>query len=249
VFALVSLVAIAANANGVAGLIQPFHISSLGMLSVIGEWRPSTPHNTPQFFLTLLVVLAALLWRGVRIPIGRLILLLATLGLAFMHVRHESSFIIVAACVIPPLFATTPAPKATPKLLLLAALPLLAARIFVPLIPPESQANPRHLLAAIPAELKDQPVFNGYSFGGPLILAGIRPYIDGRAEMYGDEFFGDYVDIADGDMDRFERTVGRYDIRWTMLPRSSGRLIKAIESSGKWRRIYADGIGVIDVRK
>ena len=29
-------------------------------------------------------------------------------------------------------------------------------------------------------------MLNGYSMGGPLILSGIRPYIDGRGDMYGD---------------------------------------------------------------
>jgi hypothetical protein len=249
VFALVSAAAIMLNANGIAGLIQPFHTSSLDMLPVIGEWQPSTTHNAPQFFIILLFGISALLWRGIRVPIGRLILLPATLGMAFMHFRHQSSFIILAACIIPPLFASKAAAKVVPKLLLLIAVPLLTARALVPMTPPETQANPRHLLAAIPAELKSQPVFNGYSFGGPLILAGIRPYIDGRGEIYGDEFVLDYVKITEGDIDRFDRAVKRYDIRWTMLPVSSERLIRELESSGKWQRIYADRVGVIDVRK
>jgi hypothetical protein len=238
-----------ANANGIAGLTQPFHISSLDMLSVIGEWRPSTPHNTPQFFIILLLVLGALLWRGVRVPTGRLVLLLATLGMAFMHVRHQSSFIIIGACIIPPLLGSEPAAKPVSKLLLLSALPLLAGRALLPLTPPEADANPRRLLAAVPADLRNQPVFNGYSFGGPLILAGIQPYIDGRAEMYGDEFVLDYVKMADGDIDRFDRAARRYDIRWAMLPKSSKRLIATMETSGKWRRIYSDRIGVIEVRQ
>jgi hypothetical protein len=66
--------------------------------------------------------------------------------------------------------------------------------------------------------------------------------------MYGDQFFADYQDILDGDSVRFDQAVKRYDIRWTMLPASSGRLIEAIERSGKWRRIYSDQVGVIDVR-
>lgn len=91
-------------------------------------------------------------------------------------------------------------------------------------------------------------MFNDYSFGGPLILAGIKPYIDGRAEIYGDEFVTDYVNITDGDMSAFNRAVGRYGIRWVMLSKTDKRLIDALESSGGWRRIYSDSVGVIDVR-
>jgi hypothetical protein len=248
VFGGVSLFGVLANANGVAGWVQPFHISGLSMLSLINEWNPTTVHNTPQFLVVLFAGLGVLLWRGVRIPIGRLLLLLGTLAMAFVHVRHQSIFIIVAACVVPPLLKSNPASERTPKLLLLGALPLLALRALIPLTPPETQANPRHLLAAVPPELRHEAVFNGYTFGGPLILAGIRPYIDGRAELYGDDFVLDYSKIAHGDIGRFNRAVERYDIRWTMLPKGDDRLIHALDASPDWRRFFTDSIGVIHVR-
>ena len=34
---------------------------------------------------------------------------------------------------------------------------------------------PGDLIAAVPPELRSQPVLNGYAMGGPLILSGIRP--------------------------------------------------------------------------
>ena len=134
-----------------------------------------------------------------------------------------------------------------PAWLLLGALPLLLGRALLPLVPPETGANPRRLIAAIPPALRTQPVFNDYTFGGPLILAGIRPYIDGRADMYGDAFVVDYAKALKGDFGRFERAVDRYGIRWTILP-TDGVLTRQVESSGKWRRIYGDAVGVIDVR-
>ena len=100
----------------------------------------------------------------------------------------------------------------------------------------------------MPPSLRTQPVFNEYTFGGPLILAGIKPYIDGRAEIYGDAFVADYANIIDGDMAAYDRAVERYGIRWAMLPRTSNALIRELETSGQWRRIYADRIGVIEVK-
>jgi hypothetical protein len=246
-FGFVSLLAVCANANGIAGLLQPFHISRLEMVSVIGEWSPTTTHNTPEFFVILLIGLGLLLWRGVRIPVGRLALLLVTLGLAFMHMRHQSAFIILAACIVPPLIASTREARQLPLPFLVAALPFLIGRAIMPLTPPEGPANPRHLIAAIPDALKNQPVFNDYTMGGPLILAGIKPYIDGRGELYGDQFVLDYTKAVRGDFDRFNRAVERYDIRWTILAGKSP-LAHEIDASGKWRRIYADDVGVIDVR-
>jgi hypothetical protein len=119
----------------------------------------------------------------------------------------------------------------------------------LPIVPPEGPANPRSLIAAVPRELRSQPLFNEYSFGGPLILAGIRPYIDGRADMYGDAFFHDYARIADGDMRRFQRAADRHAIQWTMLQPGNARLIAALDASPEWKRLHSDKVGVIHVRR
>jgi len=218
------------------------------MLPLIGEWHASSAHATPYFFAVLLIGIGLLSWRGVRVPIGRLLLLLIMLALAFAHVRHQAAFIVVAASIVPPLFRSVPAGNAVPKWLAFAILPLFALAAFRPITPPESEANPRRLIAAIPPELKTQPVFNSYIFGGPLILAGIRPYIDGRAEIYGDAFVADYVKITEGDIGAFNRAVERYNIRWVMVAKSHQRLIDAINKTGNWKPVYSDQVGVIEVK-
>ena len=65
-------------------------------------------------------------------------------------------------------------------------------------IPQNGSPYPR-AIAAVPASLRDRPVLNSYSFGGPLILAGIRPDIDGRADMYGDTFVLAHQRLVSGD--------------------------------------------------
>ena len=249
VFAAVCLVAVCLQVNGLAGILQPFRVANLKTLHLIVEWLPTTTKNTPQFFGALLLVLGILLWRGVRIPIGRLLLLLTMLMLAFTQLRHQSWLAIVAAVIIPPLLGKRTEAKGNSLPVLAAAVPLLLVRALWPLTPPESVSNPRSLLAHVPAELKSQPVFNEYSFGGPLILAGIKPYIDGRSELYGDEFMTDYTEIAKGDWGRFERAVNRYKIRWTILPAGEFKLREELDHSPQWQRIYADKVGVIHVRK
>lgn len=248
-FLALSLLALLLNANGFHGVIQPFHITELKMLPTIMEWQASTPGLTPQFYGVLLLIVGLLLWRGAKLPIGQLLLLLVLLGLAFKQVRHQEWLAIVAAVILPAHFHSAGWPKPGIRPFLLLAVPAIAVRLLIPLVPTEDAANPRHLLAAVPAQLRDQPVLNGYTFGGPLILAGIRPYIDGRADMYGDAFFSDYVQITDGDTAAFNRAVRRYDIRWTILPYGDQALIKTLDASTEWRRLYADKIGVIHVRR
>jgi len=247
-FLAVSIVAVMLNANGLPGILQPFHVAHLQMLPSIAEWQPSTPRVTPQFYAVLLLGLGAMLWNGVKVPLGRLVLLLLLLALAFSQVRHQSWLAIVAALVLPSLFGSRGEFASSAKPYLAAAFALLAIRAWFPLEPPENSANPRSLIAAVPPGLRTQPVLNGYTFGGPLILAGIKPFIDGRAEMYGDRFFADYVKIIDGDSASFDRAVARYNIRWTMTPAGDLPLLKLLDSSRNWRRIHADRVGVIHVR-
>jgi hypothetical protein len=248
VFALVSAVGALLNANGLRGLLRPFEMENLALLPLVQEWQPSSLQGTPQFYAVLGIGLLTLLYRGVRIPIGRLVLLLLLAGMAFNEVRHQSWFIIVAACAIPPLLGTQAASASTPRRLAYGAIPLLLiVRTSLPFVPPENGANPRNVIAAVPASLRGEPVFNGYTFGGPLILAGIRPYIDGRADMYGDAFVLDYSRITDGDMGRFNAVVQQYGIRWTMLPARS-ILAEELDRSPQWKRVYADRVGVVHVR-
>jgi len=87
-------------------------------------------------------------------------------------------------------------------------------------------------------------VLNGYSMGGPLILSGIRPYVDGRGDMYGDELVVGYSRIAHGDELLFSQAVQRWNIRWAMLPLRS-RLIPVLQRSSDWRLVARDKVGVI----
>jgi hypothetical protein len=241
-------VAICLNANGVDGLLQPFRTSSLSMLPLINEWHASSPEITPFFFAVLLFGIAALLAKGTRVPIGRLLILLLLLALAFTHLRHQAMFIIVAACMVPPLWRTEQSVAVVPKWMLLCAVPMLALRASLPMTRPDTGANPQHLIAAIPPDLRSQRVFNSYVFGGPLILAGIKPYIDGRAEIYGDAFVRDYFDMTRGDIVAFNRSVAKYGIRWVILSKNDEPLIKQIEASATWRQIYSNSVGIIAVR-
>jgi hypothetical protein len=259
-FGIGCLVAAVVNANGMAGLLHPLTISGMETLPGIAEWRPSTTRNTPVFFLASVAVLGLLLFKRPRFRIGELCLLLTTLAMALMHVRHQSVFVIIATLILTPklagrgreqaskLFGSTAEARTLIAAAAATATLAIGLRMMIPLSPRETFANPRGLLAHIPPGLRSQPLINEYSFGGPLILAGIRPFIDGRADMYGDQFFADYLKLADGDDQTFNRVVSRYGIRWTMLE-PENRLVAKLDASPDWRRLYSDGVGVIHVRR
>ncbi|MGH6659606.1 MAG: hypothetical protein ACREBM_08165, partial [Sphingomicrobium sp.] len=252
-FGLACLAAVIVNANGVEGVLHPLKIANLAMLPLIDEWKPSNPSVTP-FFFVVLTGAAVAIWRfRPRLSPVHWLLLGALIALAMLQVRHQAVLAIVAAIILPAGFAKVREMAAPDRRLLwLAAFGLsglVLVRAALPLEPPESETNPWQLIAAVPAELHDQPVLNGYSMGGPLILSGIRPYVDGRGDMYGDTFVVGYKKITDGDAAELAAATERWNLRWAILPRRYTKLLALLDRTPGWRRIAEQPSGVIYVRE
>ncbi|WP_294011572.1 hypothetical protein [Sphingomonas sp.] len=259
-FGLASLAAALLNLNGLDGLLHPLTVSGMKTLPAIEEWLPSNPRTSPFFYFILLGTLGILLFRRASFTVGELLLLLFSLALAFWHIRHQGVLAIIAALIVTPRLAGEARSQAAPLFKstadwriwttawITALLLIVGLRFAIPAQPREGFSNPRNLIAHVPSALKREPVLNEYSFGGPLILAGIRPYIDGRADMYGDAFFSDYLKIVDGDHARFDRAVRRYGISWTILQKDD-RLVKVLDARPEWKRLYGDKIGVIHIHQ
>ena len=71
--------------------------------------------------------------------------------------------------------------------------------------------------AARLAGLNDN-VFNSYEFGGYLIFKGIPTFIDGRFELYGNQFLQRYFDsMALTNADEATQFLKQYDVHWALL--------------------------------
>jgi hypothetical protein len=81
-FGLAGTAAALLNANGISGILHPFEVAGLDTLTLIQEWKPSSPASTPWFFAVLVAALGAMVAKRVRPPIGELVLLLLLLALA-----------------------------------------------------------------------------------------------------------------------------------------------------------------------
>ena len=251
-FGVACAVACLVNGNGFEGVVHPLRFTQLQMLPLIDEWKPSSPSLTPFSFGVLAVTLALIVWKRPRLPWTRWLLLGALLSLALLQVRHQAMLAIVAAMVLPQGFARGSEPaNATDtlsrRIVLGGAALLVAVRALMPLQPPDNQANPWKLIAMVPPELRSQPVLNGYSMGGPLILSGIRPYVDGRGDMYGDELVVGYSRIAHGDPALFAEAVRRWGIRWAIFP-NDAKIVRLLQRSPDWRLVARDKVGVIYAR-
>ncbi|MGU3389112.1 hypothetical protein [Sphingomonas sp. M1A8_2b] len=258
-FGIVATIAAAVTPWGPHGLTFPFYLNDLKALSEINEWQPSDFTRFSGFEAILLVGLAVLLARPIRIPPIRLLLVLGMLHMTLQHTRHEIILVTVGLLVLAkPLgqawhrhdtHASKPRGPSPDRLTIavlvsVLAIGLTAYRIAVPVVRAETKGIPVTALAHLPAALRHQRVFNEYGFGGSLILAGIRPYIDGRTDMYGDAFTLGYFAIARGNADRWRAANAKWRFGWTILPPRS-RLVSLLDHDPAWRRIYADDIAVI----
>lgn len=258
-FGLLSTALCLLNPNTVTGFIAPVAALTSHTINLVQEFRPTDMSFTPGFEYSLLLILAICLGRGAKIPPVRLLVLLGLLHLALQHMRHQALFIIVAALLIARPVANSEGKLVSQtgttsrrKLLRFAAVGfvlLVGLRLAQPLTPPDSNINPMSALASIPADLRDQPVLNSYSFGGPLILRGVKVFIDGRTDVYGDPFVLKYKRMLDGDAGEVARAQRRWNFRWALISTEDKSLLAILDHSPDWRRIRADRYAVTFVRR
>ena len=256
-FGIASALCAMVTPNGLAGFFYPLVIAQMKTLPLVVEWRPSDWSRTPYFFVALAMTGLLMVWHGVRLRMVMAGLLLFLLILALHQMRHQAMVAIVGAMLLPKALGRSERPAlfdAAYRWRMTAAVGaavagLLLFRSLTPLEPSDNGAYPKTAIAALPAELRNAPGLNDYSFGGPLIQAGIRPYIDGRQDLYGDAFVTAFKHIVDGDRGAFDRAEARYGLRWTMLAPRYTKLIERLDSDPAWQRIYADRNAIIHRRR
>jgi hypothetical protein len=229
-------------------------------LAGITEWAPLSLTDNRLFEAALLGGAAALIWTRARVPGVYLLLLLVLADLAFEHQRHVLLFGVVAPLLVAGPLAEAlprasprpwPGPRPKPWSITVGvglALGLAAGRLALGGAPADSRVNPATALAHVPAAVRALPTFNAYPFGGLLIFSGVRPYIDSRAEVYGDAFRDRFLRLQGGDALAFQREAAGRGIAWTILEPGSP-LEAVIDASPAWRRLYADRYAVVHVRR
>jgi hypothetical protein len=247
------------NPNTTTVFLMPIGAFTSKNINLIQEFRPTDMSFTPWFEYALFLVLGMCLVPGAKVRPVMVLVVLGMLHLALQHMRHQVLFMIVAVLVLARPIGSTftgrtewgrerlPSP-ALGRLAVVGFLVLAAIRLAAPLSPQDSTVNPISAMAAIPSQLRGQPVLNSYSFGGPLILHGIRPFIDGRTDVYGEPFVLDYKKLLDGNQAMLRQLEQRWNLRWALIATSDKELLSMLDSSREWRRIRADRFAVTFVR-
>ncbi len=262
-FGLAAAVLTLATPNGLAGATFPFEVLTMKDLPYINEWVAANFAKPSTLEFVLMFTLFICLYRGVKIPAVRLALLLVLLHMTLVHIRQE----IILAVIAPLLLAEPlgralgarqdPAPSASrptsrqifafADLFLAGFVGLAVVRLVMPVTRADQALTPVTALDHVPVALRAKPVFNDYSFGGWLIFNGVKPYIDGRADMYGDDFLKQYLYATGGAPGPIATAFNRYKIAWTIL-QPAAPLVAKLDVTPGWRRLYADKYAVVQVR-
>ena len=257
-FGLTALAAALLNPYGVEALVFPFRLLGVENLSRISEWRPEDFEHPGTMEIALLTLIGFALTRPVATPPIRAALMVALIAMALQHARHQ-----VLLGILAPMLMAKPVAAAIGSAAVagerrrvertaLAATVAVAliiggARLLAPIERVDGAAAPISALAAVPPELRAKPVLNDYGFGGYLIWSHVRPFIDARAELYGDKMLSLYSRLQAGDPAAIEGALDRYGVAWTIFP-PDARIVAVLDRAPGWRRLYADPFAVVQAR-
>jgi hypothetical protein len=258
VFGILALAASCLTPYGWNALLGARNILNLGdALLIITEWRPVNFARFGTFEACLLLGAGIVLFKGLTLPLVRILLLLGLVHMALAHVRNVTVLALLAPVVLAaPLAAWFPRsssyvlPGLRPRIVAASAAALIVAltagAITMGRYAPPSGIEPA--VAALKARGVSR-VLNDYDFGGYLIAAGIPVAIDGRTELYGERFMMEFdrAMTLKSPATLFE-VMDRYRIDATLLMPGTPA-VSLLDRLEGWERIYADGAAVVHVRK
>ena len=241
-------------------------------LLTIAEWQPLNIRDKPFHFSVVLGLVAMALFSGLRLPLTRLIGVIALSYLLFSYLRSAALFALVIPIILAgPItrqFARTAAQSGRDgepidglvnwlkdhvrAVVAGAGVAVFLATAGVGLgarFDPSLLGFPAKALAfARESGLKGN-VLNDYGDGGFLIFNDVASSIDGRAELYGEAYYSQHHKIMfrPRQSELFE-FLDKRSVAWTVLPNESP-VIALLDGTTAWSRVYKDGLHTIHARK
>lgn len=270
----ISFLLAALNPNGPQIWLYPFStLGSPAMQAYIQEWRSPDFHLAHfwPFGLMLLVGITSLLFSGRRPTWSELLLFGGTAAAGLLSARHIPLFAIVSAPIasrhlivglqrmqFSPLLddhqSTGPPTRIAAALnwaILLLALLTAVAWTATKVAGNDAAIASRYPVAAVD-HLKQTGLatargYNSYNWGGYLIWRGLPVFVDGRADVYGDEFLSYYRRAFDIAAD-WRRPLDDFQVDYVLMEQGSA-LSVLLEASDQWKQDYSDGVAQIFVRQ
>jgi hypothetical protein len=274
-FGMAALLVACITPYGPESILVTLRIFGLGdALGMIAEWRSPDFQKQPLQELILLVAIYAVLSRGLKLPLIRLLIVIGLVHLYLRYARNAELLAMLAPLAVAPLLArqwpslrpdasanhgpslreqvaalSRPAgPAAIALGLAFCMLYGVGLLRYAGVAPPSSTMPSAAMAFARQAGLTGR-VLNHYNFGGYLVHAGVPTFIDGRGELYGGDFIKRYADTVNlrGE-ESLEGLLERHRIDWTLMPpdQPANKLLARLPG---WRQAYSDEAAAIFVRE
>jgi hypothetical protein len=255
------------NPNGIKIITYPFQtLVSPSMQQLIQEWFSPDFHLIqwqPLAWIFLLLIAVGMV--GKKSLSVTKILLVVILGYAALHsMRNVPLFVIVAIPILAELvdsIVKIPSKSQMPSRLfkwiapVLIVFALLATSLRVVQVinnqaDTEGAAFPKSAVDWIQLNNPPSNIFNSYGWGGYLIWRLYPTYnvfIDGRADVYGDDFIFEFIDLQNADAG-WETRFNNMQIN-TVLIEPDVPLAKVLLLSPNWKISFQDKASIIFVRQ
>lgn len=262
----------AINPSGVALWRYPFDtLRSPVMRDFIAEWAAPDFHDTGvlPFLAFLIVAVVSVVASQERLVAAHGLLLFGTGVAALQSMRHISVFAIVSVVALTPHFESAldqgrarwslgrPPRRERPPapLFFHVGLSALAAFAVAMFVSAAIAANDEVIADEVPVAavdfletsgLANQPGLNQYRFGGYLIWRDIPVFIDGRADVYGDEFLRRYIKTHAATLE-WRDALDDFDVEWAMIaPRH--RMATVLVADPGWELAFESEVADVYVR-
>jgi hypothetical protein len=264
-FGLAALAASCCTPYGWSSLLASARIINLGeSFKYIAEWRPADFSHISAFAMALLGLVGLAFFRGLKLSAPRIMLILVMTWMALSHVRSIETFaVIVPLALAKPLGAhlrLRPPERVQPgsagwfpSARLAAVAIVLAATVSTSIYAsyrPFGFSTVQTPVAAVDLLVarKAERIFNSYGFGAYLIARDVKPFVDGRSELYGEKFLVDFFAAEDAhDVAGLLRMLDAHRIDATLLTADSPAA-QVLDHIPGWTRLYADKQAIVHVR-
>jgi hypothetical protein len=269
VFTLAAMAASLVTPNFLDAYLLPLHLLDMKFaLSVLQEWKSIDFQKLSTLEIWLVLFLGIALFTGIRLSPARALMVLLLFAMSLQHARNAD----LLAFIVPLIAGPEAGPQlarpagrdvvaragdwldrlaqpATLRGMALAGVIALVGEAIAFAVP-FSLENRFMPIAAVKAAQEaglSGPVLNEYDFGDYLMFQGIKTFIDGRADMYGDPFLERYYKATRGVSDQLPALLAEYHIAWTIFPKDSQAVIQ-LDRMPDWQRFYADDMAVVHRR-
>jgi hypothetical protein len=249
---------------GPLSALKTAQLMSDPVLTNINEWHVPDFQRDPFHLVTIVGLFALLVYFGIRLRGPRLLTLLLVTAFALEYKRGLALFALVAPLLlVRPLsvcvpwvgiqdHALDPVLRFANKRSCIIALACTVAVAITgvtmwttgPRIQPSTEIAPEEAVTAARLNGFKGNVLNSFGFGAYLIFKGIPTFVDGRVELYGNQFLRRYFDAMQlTNSDEATRILKQYDVHWALL--QPGEPIAFMLKADGWVQLYGDHSAIV----